>query len=159
MFKSVILILVGAVLMSGCRGPVGLTPDTVFRQIQPDAFWLETAEQIQGETAEEKYAHAMTTVEMRAVSIYDSSLREKALNEAAQQLLALQDAEGQALFLQAHSAWRHYVDRQAQWMTDSDRDGSARPLFIHSIRNEEFSQRTRLYRELVEQHGSSDETL
>jgi len=159
MFKSMGLILVGVVLMSGCRGSVGLTPDTVFRQTPPDAFWLEKAEQIQGETVEEKYTHAMTTVEMRAVSIYDAYHREKALNEAAQQLLALQDAEGQALFLQAHSAWRHHVDLHAQWMTDANRGGSARPLFIHSIRNEEFSQRTRLYRELIEEHGSFDETL
>lgn len=123
--------------------------ETVLSSESVSIQWLELYQSIQGVTIEEKSQHAMTTVEMKAVAVYDLKRQESAMLEVARTLWETLDSEGRDLFLRTHAAWWSYVKLQAEFMTDSGRGGSARSLYGQSVQTSEIKLRTELYRDML----------
>ncbi len=115
-----------------------------------DADWKEMYDKVKGDTYEEKAHNALTTWEMKAVSEYKRYLGERELVDAANTLLNKLDKEGRELFIETHSVWQKYIELQAEFMTDSGRGGSARGIYWRSIISDEYTLRTKLYRDMAE---------
>ncbi len=124
--------------------------EQVFEIPPVDQQWKALYDKIEGSSHQEKGHNASSTWEMKAVSEISLWKTEVALQETAQKLYSTLDAEGQALMLKAHKAWRAFVQLQAEFVSDDCRRGSARGLFMRDILETEMQQRTQLYKEMLE---------
>jgi uncharacterized protein YecT (DUF1311 family) len=130
-------------------GDSGPSVEQVFKIPPVDPQWKALYDQIEGSTHQEKGHHAASTWEMKAVAEISRWETEVVLQETAQKLYSTLDAEGQALMLKTHKAWRAFIQLQAEFVSDDCRGGSARSLFMRDILETEIQRRTQLYEEML----------
>ena len=114
-----------------------------------DAQWEQLYNEIEGKTFEEKSLNTRTNWETKAVAEHERYLLEQEMCEVARTLFDTLDKEGQEIFLETHAAWKKYIILQADFVTDSIRNGSARGLYARTILMHEIKRRTELYREIL----------
>lgn len=156
-FKGVLLGMVWlGTTVFAAQSEEPLRPEKVFFVEEPDAMWRETYAALEGDTLDEKSNHAMTTVDMLAVSQIGFYQKEQALAAVGMELyrflpeyVSERVNNPRTVFLKTHRAWREYIKLQAEFIADTSGGGTAYSLYFSSILQSEMDWRIALYKEIL----------